>query len=87
MNSSDTSCAVPMWFRLVCCGTPMMALLIATVGLAVGSTFSPIIFAALAMLCWRVIGRVLGVEGAPIVLNIAGRRLEASDERRFRKVS
>ena len=76
MRSTDISFDIPTWFRLVCCATPLASLLIVTIGLATGSKINPFVIAVLVPLCWRIVGRMLEIEGTPFVVSLQPNSVE-----------
>lgn len=86
MSTSESQISIPNWFRLACCGTPLAALLIATIGVATGATVNPVVFGALSVLSWRVITKVLGLNSPALVINLPTRE-RSSAVTALRKVS
>ena len=60
----------PCWFKMICCGIPLSALLAVSVGLAWGVSVSPVVTFTLAALAWRVIAKVLGIEQQLVSINL-----------------
>lgn len=67
---------LPTWFKLICCSVPLVALLVTTMSIACGVAISPIVFAVVATLAWRVIAKVLGISPTPLVVSIPSLRRE-----------
>ena len=82
MTHSNSELKIPQWFRLAACGTPLVALLTATIGVAFGTSVSPVVFAGLTALCWRIITKVLGIDSVAIVINLPRRVPDRGELRR-----
>ena len=78
MTSSRTG--IPRWFKLTCCAVPLAALLVATIGAAMGSIISPVVFVPITALSWRVISKVLGIKPCPIIINLPRRQTHAETQ-------
>lgn len=87
MSSINNEGGFPDWFRLAVCGTPLTALVVATFGVAFGSTISPVIFAGLTALSWRVITKVLGIESHGITINLPAKEKAGQQLSELRKAS
>lgn len=72
----------PKWFKLSCCAVPLTALLVATVGTAMGSVACSVIFVPLTVLSWRVISNVLGIKPKAVVINQSAGRAQGTVTRR-----
>ena len=70
MPSKAFSNDVPNWFRMVCCATPLLSLVISTAGIAAGVSVSPVVIGGLSILSWRVISVVMGIKPSPLVIRL-----------------
>ena len=82
MMHNNSELKIPQWFRLFACGTPLVALLTATIGVAFGTSVSPVVFAGLTALCWRIITKVLGIDSVPLVINLPQRFADKGELKR-----
>jgi len=87
MTSCENEVIIPNWFRILVCGTPLVALLVATIGAAWGSAINPLIFAGLTALSWRVITKVLGIPASAVVINLPARASLEPEISQMRKAS
>jgi hypothetical protein len=62
--------SLPNWFRMACCATPLLSLLMVTIGIAAGVSVNPVVIGGLAVLSWRVISVVTGIKASPLVIRL-----------------
>ena len=75
MNTKKKA-TIPTWFCLFCYATPLVALLIATVGIAFGTAMNFMVFTVLSAMSWKIISNLLGIPASPLVSNVAKALLE-----------
>ncbi len=73
MASKSFPKGLPNWFQMACCATPLLSLLVASLGVASGASVNPAIIGGLVFLSWRVIAVVTGTKAIPLIVRIPSR--------------
>ena len=79
-SSSNKAGPFPLWFRIVLCGSPAVALVFVAFGSALGAPVSAISLLVLASLLWSVIKGVCRLESSQNVTAINNRGIVGKSE-------